>query len=357
MGTVDAPDLVMIDVGAPLEECLRRLQSQLARVEFLAAQEQTASHRGGAPPSSFIAGLLQDYAGTATTGTLRDSFEDGSVTALRRRVAQKLRRLSEDQHLNLCNARCSLDNAEADAVMRFVESTTTETPPAPTSKAARAQSGPHEAPDEEDDLFGWVTETAAAPAQAPPPPPPSPPATAPNVDTILRRVAEDIADVVEARYRHSGQLEDVHQQLLQLQQHAVDLLGLSEGNTLNDEEKKKGSSATVSMPSSLRYADVVRDILAYHPSHAIASEQERGVWQQAWQSVLPATSTEASTLKIGDAIEMIDVAVLAHVNAQRYAALQRRWCAVQNDHVGLVQQLNRRLAQAALQLEEMERHS
>ncbi|KPA79697.1 hypothetical protein ABB37_05468 [Leptomonas pyrrhocoris] len=340
-----ASDLVMVDTGAPLQECLRRLQGQLARVELLAAQE--ASGCPVASPAAFFESLLQSYEGTSTTASHEAGKEPAEVeervTALCRRVARKLRRLSEEQHMNLCLARSSLDDDDMDAVVSSLDGTATASQADVTAHkhhraAQQQQPGLQQAESEQDDIFGWVTEPAAAvpvstPSLAPVTHTATRSAASADVDAVLMRMAQELADVVEARYRHADHLDDVHQQLLQLR-HDTDTLFSGE----EDNER-------------------LRALLAYRPAHTIASEKERDVWQRAWQAVLPATSADPPTLKVGDAVEWIDMAVLAHVNAQRYAALQRRWDTVQKAYEGHVELLNRRLAQAALQFEEMERRA
>lgn len=373
--TAAAPDLVLIDLNAPLEECLRRLQAQLARVWILAAQETSACP--GNSPARFFDDLLQNYTGASESATMETAGE--RVTALRRRVTQRLRRLSEEQHTALCVARTSLSDEDGNDDHCLSAMAVSDREDAAVSLSHKAggdlhdyhgelqqqqqQSQPHksekQAGEEEEDLFSWVTEPAATHSTSAGPALPSalaahttapPTATAtvktvPDVDATLRRIAHELADVVEARYRYADRLDSAHQQLLQLQQHMKHLMTV-----------RKDDSASTRPSSSLRLQNSLHELLSYRPSYKIASDDERDVWQRAWQAVLPAeASAHAPPLRTGDAIELVDVAVLAHVNAQRFAALQQRWRAVQCDYEGVVEQLNRRLAQAALQLEELER--
>lgn len=372
-----APDLVMIDAGAPLEESLRRLQCQLTRVELLAARE-TSAQPADVPAAAFIASLLHDYNSKATTASSDGSEKatrmknaDATV-ALRRRVAQKLRRLSEEQHTDLCVARTSLDDADLNAVVPSIQ-------PLPTAVAGTPAHGSHEATlphgtagrglracaavgeEEEEDLFDWVT-SASAPAVSRAEMPAAVNHAAPlkaatatvDEDAILQRIAQALADLVEARYRHADEIQDALQQLRQAQRRTCSLLSVADTTKGSAEERPSPTSATSMAASCSR--DDIRALLSFHPSHSIATDAEAEVWQRAWQAVLPAASaSELVALKVGDVIEVVDVAVLAHVNAQRAVALQQRWCAVQANYRALVEQLNRRLAQAALQLEELER--
>lgn len=375
--TAAASDLVLIDLNAPIEECLRRLQAQLARVWILAAQETSACP--GNSPARFFDDLLQNYTGASESASMETAEE--RVTALRRRVTQRLRRLSEEQHTALCVARTSLNDEDGNDDHCLSAMAVSDREDAAVSLSHKAGGDLHDyhgelqqqqqqqqsqlhksekqAGEEEEDLFSWVTEPAATHSTSAGPALPSaltahatapPTATAtvktvPDVDATLRRIAQELADVVEARYRYADRLDSAHQQLLQLQQHMKHLI-----------TARKDDSASTGPSSSLRLQNSLHELLSYRPSYKIASDDERDVWQRAWQAVLPAeASAHAPPLKTGDAIELVDVAVLAHVNAQRFAALQQRWRAVQCDYEGVVEQLNRRLAQAALQLEELER--
>ncbi|KPI90010.1 hypothetical protein ABL78_0870 [Leptomonas seymouri] len=364
-----APDLVMIDIGAPLHECVRRLQGQLARVELLAAQE--ASGCSGGSPAHFVASLLKSYRETpnAAFGAGGNELTEAErVAALRRRIAQKLRRLSEEQHMSLCVARSSLEDDDVDAVVSSSECTTAAPQADATTEHKRPSAAQQQQPEhaeEEDDVFGWVTGAAAATALPAPIPLAAPAAQAeakaasPDVDAILKRIALRLADAVETRYRHAEHLDDVHHQLLQMQRSMSAVLGVEKAKAHGRGVSAKQGSMSITAASEAvgDSGNHLREVLTYRPKHTIASEKEKAVWQRAWEGVLPAAPSNAPPLQVGDAIELVDMAVLAHANAQRYAALQQRWCAVQRDYEGHVERLNRRLAQAALQLEEMERRA
>lgn len=364
------PNLVLIDVGAPLEECVRRLQSQLAHVEALAAQQQQQhtdiNDAGSSPSPSF---LLETYYGAFAEGEAAESV------ALRRRVAQKLRRLCEQHHVDLRTARSVMlptgDDADAAAEEEKVSLTAaTEQPPPSVQHVQHGALA-----EDEDDLFGWVTQStttttttsaAAAAAAVRPAEKEAMARRLPAVDedVVLHRIAAELADMVEQRYRHGEQANDVHQQLLQLRAHTDALLLPKEMKRSDAVATGKSSAQTLSSTqeqgmNDKSVRDAVNTLLSFRPTHTIATEEERSIWQHAWQSVLPSTLssplTAAPTLKVGDRIEAVDVAVLAHVNAQRHAAVLHRWAAVRKEYEKVVEGLNRRTAQAALQLEEMER--
>ncbi|KAG5500266.1 hypothetical protein JIQ42_04601 [Leishmania sp. Namibia] len=365
MSAAAASSLVLVDMGAPLQECLRRLCAQTARVAAsLAAEQQHTLPGGTATPS--VATLLSEYRAAAsdTLGSL------GNDTAqLRRRIALKLQRLQKERHIDLCSSAACADE---------VDSVITELPTVAAGAKTRSEAfgdpvktsacAPPLSPlscdayavqeDEEDDIFGWVTQrpseslpatsesakSAAAPRHT---------ATAAvagttaalagevrsgegAVDSLLRRIARDLADMVECKCRHAVTVEGVHQQLITLQRYAESLLNVQEGGN---------SSTADSLGARLQR------LLTYQPSHQIASEAEQRVWQRAWTAV---GCNAAPVLEVGTSIETIDVAVLARANVQRYEALEKRWMALRQAYEAQVAQLNQRMALAALQLGEME---
>ncbi|CAJ1026562.1 hypothetical protein, conserved [Leishmania lindenbergi] len=361
-----APSLILIDMGAPLQECLRRLHAQTVRVAAtLAAEQQDTLLSGMKMPS--VATLLSEYR-TVASDTLNCS---GNHTAqLRRRIALKLQRLRKEQHIDLCSP-----TAFADEIHSLVAAL----PAMPAEGKARSGAlgdyamAPTRAPplplpsgdvlvtqreDEDDDIFGWVTQhlsesphPATAPAECTASPPRATTAAAVDttavtaheaqndegaVESLLRRIACDLSDVVECKGRYAVTVEGVHQQLMTLRRYAESLLMVCEGDGR-------------SMPDSLGAR--MRRLLAYQPSHTVSSEAEQQVWQRAWKEV---GCNAAPALEVGTSVETIDVAVLARANIQRYEALQRRWLAVRQAYETHLVQLNQQMALAALQLDEME---
>ncbi|KAG5477594.1 hypothetical protein CUR178_05299 [Leishmania enriettii] len=359
-----ASSLVLVDMGAPLQECLRCLCAQTARVAAsLTAEQQHTLPGGTATPS--VATLLSEYRAAAsdTLGGL------GNDTAqLRRRIALKLQRLQKERHIDLCSSAACADEVDSviaelptvaagaqtlsEAFGDPVKTSACAPPLSPVSRDAYAVQ------EEEDDIFGWVTQhpsesvpatsepakSAAAPRHA---------ATAAvagttsalagelrsdegTVDFLLRRIARDLADMVECKRRHAATVEGVHQQLITLQRYAESLLNVQEGGN---------SSTADSLGARLQR------LLTYRPSHKIASEAEQRVWQRAWTAM---GCNAAPVLEVGTSIETIDVAVLARSSVQRYETLEKRWMALRQAYEAQVAQLNQRMALAALQLGEIE---
>lgn len=367
MSAAAAPSLVLVDMGAPLQECLRRLHAQTARVAATLAAEQQEKLLAGTAASS-AAALLSEFR-AAASDTLNS--RDNDTAQLRRHIALKLQRLRKERYIDLCVPTAFPDEvddlaaarptmpaeakARREALSHHVQAPTHAPQPPPLSDDVSVVSGNGE---DEDDIFGWVTqrpnesphpasertESAASPSRA---------ATAAvagktrvtageahddegAADALLRRIACCLGDVVECKCRHVATVEGVYQQLITLQRYAESLLNMREGNA--------GGTAD-SLGARLRR------LLAYQPSHTVASEEEQQAWQRAWMEM---GCNAAPALKVGTSVEMIDVAVLARTNVQRYEALQRRWLAVRQAYEAHVGQLNQRLALAALQLDKME---
>ncbi|CAG9575208.1 hypothetical_protein_-_conserved [Leishmania major strain Friedlin] len=367
VSTAAAPSLVLVDMGAPLQECLRRLHAQTARVAAtLAARQQDKLFGGTAAPSA--AALLSEYRAVASD-TL-DSSDEGTAQ-LRRRIAQKLQRLRKERHIDLCSPTAFPDDVEDlaaalptmpagaksrnEALGNHAKAPTRASPPPPLSDDVWVVQGGGE---DEDDIFGWVTQR---PNESPHPAseraesvvtPSRAAATAVAgttrvtageahddegaVDALLSRIACCLGDVVECKCRHAATVEGVYQQLITLQRYAESLLNMREGSV--------GGTAD-SLGARLRR------LLAYQPSHTVASEEEQQVWQRAWAAM---GCNAAPALRVGASVELIDVAVLARANAQRYEALLRRWLVVRQAYEAHVGQLNQRMALAALQLDKME---
>ncbi|GET89293.1 hypothetical protein, unknown function [Leishmania tarentolae] len=360
MPTAAVPSLVLVDMGAPLQECLRRLHAQTARVAAtLTSEQQDKLSSGTAAPST--AELLSEYRAAASDA--RGSSDSGTAQ-LCRRIALKLQRLRNERHIDLCSPTAFPDEAHnivaalpampagpkvpSEALGNHVKAPDRAHPPLPLSDDVQVLQGR----ENEDDVFGWVTQrpselphTARERAESPAPPPRAATAAvtadvAHNnesaVDALLHRIAFSLGDVVECKCRHAVTVEVVYQQLITLQRYAESLLNMREDST--------GSTAE-SLGSRLRR------LLAYQPSHIVASEEEAQAWQCAWKAMC---GSAAPVLKVGTSVEMIDVAVLAHANVQRYESLQRRWLAVRQAYEAHVEQLNQRMALAALQLGKME---
>ncbi|AYU79531.1 hypothetical protein LdCL_250025200 [Leishmania donovani] len=367
MPAATAPSLVLVDMGAPLQECLRRLHAQTARVAAtLAAEQQDKLFGGTAAPSA--AALLSEYRAVASD-TLDSS--DSDTAQLRRRIARKLQRLRKERHIDLCSPTAFPDDvddlaaalpampagakARSEASGNHAKAPTRAPPPPPLSDDVWVVQGGGE---DEDDIFGWVTQRpnesphpASERAESAASPPRAAAAAVAGtarvtageahdgegaVDALLSRIACCLGDVVECKCRHVATIEGVYQQLITLQRYAESLLSMREGSS---------GGAADSLGARLRR------LLAYQPSHTVASEEEQQVWQRAWTAM---GCNAASALRVGTSVEMIDVAVLARANVQRYETLQRRWMAVRQAYEAHVGQLNQQIALAALQLDKME---
>ncbi|KAK7194536.1 hypothetical protein NESM_000370900 [Novymonas esmeraldas] len=344
------PSFVLVDVAAPLHECLRRLQAQVACVAATLDAEEQQRRRDGVRRSSATA---------AASGVVDDAPE--GTADLRRRIAQKLCRLQAQHGVDLCSPSAVVDdvvNAGGVATAAVRESgggggagrqSTRAAPPPPlTGDVWRVRDDSAVEEEDGEDIFGWVTQQPATPQPRPRPSEAAAQASAPvshsgavsradedvHIEERLRRVAGDLADVVECQRCHEAAVDDVRQHLRALQRYAEELL------ILHDDDRAAEALGTR-----------LRRLLRYRPRHTIASADEQRVWQRAW---VEAGCVAAPAPAVGTDVELIDVAVLARSNARRLEVVQRRWQSLRHDYVTHVEQLNRRLAVAALQLDEME---